>query len=176
MSFHSRKLHIFGFLTRIVAMSSRAIFFFVFSGCAVNHFCSRSLPWRLNSSMNCICWATARTSTHCVLLSHKFAVIKHVVNVQVGGGHFSKINQPDSGATCGRKWWLSMLDTFYCLWPTGLWPLPFWIWPLPFWLCRWLCFWFCLWRLPLTFTLYLQPNDQRQRQRSRRWTGREKVL
>ncbi len=31
-SFHSRKLHILGFLARIVVMSSRVIFFFVLSG------------------------------------------------------------------------------------------------------------------------------------------------
>lgn len=54
-SFHSKKLHIFGFLARIVVISSRVIFFFNLSGCATYHFWSLNLPWRLNRSINCIC-------------------------------------------------------------------------------------------------------------------------
>lgn len=54
-SFHSKKLHIFGFLASIVVIRSLVIFFFVLSGWATYHFCKRSFPWRLNNSMNCIC-------------------------------------------------------------------------------------------------------------------------
>ena len=42
---------------------SRDIFFLFFSDCAVNHFCSLSLPWRLNNSINWIwnrAWAWDR--------------------------------------------------------------------------------------------------------------------
>lgn len=54
-SFHSKKLHIFGFLDRTRVTSSLVIFFFVLSCRAVYHFCSRNLPWRLNNNINCIC-------------------------------------------------------------------------------------------------------------------------
>ena len=53
-SFHSRKLHIFGFRDNIIVISSLVIFFFSLSGWASYHFCSLSLPWRLNSNINCI--------------------------------------------------------------------------------------------------------------------------
>lgn len=53
-SFHSRNEHIFGFLARMVVISSRVIFFFTLSGCATYHFCSRNLPCRLNNSINSI--------------------------------------------------------------------------------------------------------------------------
>lgn len=39
----------------MVATKSRVIFFLALSGWAEYHFCSRSFPCRLNSSMNCIC-------------------------------------------------------------------------------------------------------------------------
>lgn len=51
-SLYSKKLHIFGFRARTVVMRSRVIFFFSFWLEAVYHFCSLSLPWRLNSSIN----------------------------------------------------------------------------------------------------------------------------
>ena len=53
-SFHSRKLHIFGFLANTMVTSSLVIFFFCLSVWASYHFCSRSLPCRLNSNINCI--------------------------------------------------------------------------------------------------------------------------
>lgn len=40
------------YLARMVVISSRVIFFFTLSGWATYHFCSRSLPCRLNSSIN----------------------------------------------------------------------------------------------------------------------------
>lgn len=52
MSLYSRKLHIFGFRARTVVIRSRVIFFFSFWLEAVYHFCSLSLPWRLNSNIN----------------------------------------------------------------------------------------------------------------------------
>lgn len=54
-SLHSRKLHILGFRARMVCTNSLVIFFFSLSDNGTYHFWSRSLPWRLNSSMNCIC-------------------------------------------------------------------------------------------------------------------------
>lgn len=48
---HSRKLHIFGLRANTICISSLTIFFLSRSAVAVYHFCSRSLPCRLNSSM-----------------------------------------------------------------------------------------------------------------------------
>lgn len=53
-SLHSRKLHILGFRARTVCTNSLVIFFFSLSDNGTYHFWSLSLPWRLNSSMNCI--------------------------------------------------------------------------------------------------------------------------
>ena len=58
MSFHSIKLDIFGFRAKTVDTSSRTIFFFILSAYATYHFCSRSLPCRLNRIINCICNST----------------------------------------------------------------------------------------------------------------------
>lgn len=57
-SLHSRKLHILGFRARMVCTNSLVIFFFSLSDKGTYHFCSRSLPCRLNRSMNCICMDT----------------------------------------------------------------------------------------------------------------------
>lgn len=54
-SLHSRKLHILGFLASMVWTRSLEIFFLSLSDRGTYHFCNRSFPWRLNSSMNCIC-------------------------------------------------------------------------------------------------------------------------
>lgn len=54
-SFHSRNEHIFGFLANIVVISSRVIFFLTLSGYAMYHFCNRSFPCRLKSSIKSIC-------------------------------------------------------------------------------------------------------------------------
>lgn len=45
-------------LAKIVVINSRVIFFFTLSGWATYHFCSRSLPCRLNNNMNSIIFAT----------------------------------------------------------------------------------------------------------------------
>lgn len=47
----------------MVVMSSRVIFFLSLSGWATYHFCKRSLPCRLNSSINCICNVLHRIDT-----------------------------------------------------------------------------------------------------------------
>ncbi|TNN41386.1 hypothetical protein EYF80_048444 [Liparis tanakae] len=57
-SLHSRKLHIFGFRASTICMSSLTIFFLSRSAVAVYHFCSRSFPCRLKSSMKRICTGT----------------------------------------------------------------------------------------------------------------------
>ena len=49
-SLYSRMLHILDLLERMVWTSSRCIFFFSLSGKAWYHFCSRTLPCRLNSN------------------------------------------------------------------------------------------------------------------------------
>eukprot|EP01137_Pigoraptor_chileana_P033479 Opistho-2@24411 len=49
-SFHSKKLHIFGFRARIIVVNSRMIFFLSFWGSAWYHFCRRTFPCRLNNS------------------------------------------------------------------------------------------------------------------------------
>ena len=54
-SLHSRKLHILGFLASMVWTRSLEIFFLSLSDRGTYHFCNRSFPCRLNSSMNCIC-------------------------------------------------------------------------------------------------------------------------
>lgn len=54
-SLHSKKLHILGFRARMVCTNSLVIFFFSLSDNGTYHFWSRSLPCRLNRSMNCIC-------------------------------------------------------------------------------------------------------------------------
>lgn len=54
-SLHSKKLHILGLRARMVCTNSLVIFFFSLSDNGTYHFWSRSLPCRLNRSMNCIC-------------------------------------------------------------------------------------------------------------------------
>ena len=53
-SFHSKNEHIFGLRVKILAISSRDIFFLLFSGWDANHFWSRNLPWRLKRIINWI--------------------------------------------------------------------------------------------------------------------------
>ncbi|KAG7277878.1 hypothetical protein CRUP_001330 [Coryphaenoides rupestris] len=54
-SLHSKKLHILGFLARMVCTRSLEIFFLSLSERGTYHFCNLSFPCRLNNSMNCIC-------------------------------------------------------------------------------------------------------------------------
>ncbi|KAG9338982.1 hypothetical protein JZ751_024378 [Albula glossodonta] len=54
-SYVAQKLHILGLRASTTCMSSRTIFFLSRSAVAVYHFCSRSFPCRLNSSMKRIC-------------------------------------------------------------------------------------------------------------------------
>ena len=93
MSLYSKKLHIFGFLERIIVVRSLVIFFFSFSVIALYHFCNLNLPCLLNSSMKLIYKKVSNTFKHisCLIRNINTEVCK-----MMRGGKGNKQMHPTS--------------------------------------------------------------------------------